>query len=246
MKRAIPALAAVTAISMLFLTSCVSVTFDSVNVVEGKGPIVAQSFEVSPYTAVELNGNFELRYSNEPSNRIQIELNENLASYLTVENINDTLQISFDESVHQTNGDPIVYISTPDLREIHANGGLQWDEHAKIENDESFLLNVAGACAVDLDVNVKQLDVMIAGAGLVELSGTADTAGFVVSGASSIEGLDLETVDASIEMDGAGTASISCSGKLDAQLSGLGSIEYRGDCTVNQDISSMGAITKID
>jgi hypothetical protein len=56
--------------------------------------------------------------------------------------------------------------------------------------------------------------------------------------------VDLESKEARIDVEGAGSAIVNVSGQLDAEVSGVGSVEYVGDPTVNQDVSEAGRVNK--
>ena len=66
-----------------------------------------------------------------------------------------------------------------------------------------------------------------------------------MSGAGNVSAGDLKAKDVDVTMSGAGNANVYASNKLDATISGAGSVTYAGDPpTVNKNVSGIGSIAK--
>jgi hypothetical protein len=67
------------------------------------------------------------------------------------------------------------------------------------------------------------------------------------SGASELNAENLETESTTLEISGAGDASVFVNSSLDINVSGAASVKYKGNPeTINQSSSGAGSIRKID
>ena len=76
-------------------------------------------------------------------------------------------------------------------------------------------------------------------------TGKADSQDIDISGSGSYEALDLESKEAEIDLGGSGKASVNVLDDLDVTISGSGSVQYRGNPTVIQDIRGSGEVRKL-
>jgi hypothetical protein len=63
-------------------------------------------------------------------------------------------------------------------------------------------------------------------------------------GSGDYQAEDLESKEVKINVMGSGSAIVNVSEKLDAEISGIGSVEYIGDPTVKQNLSGVGRVSK--
>ncbi len=86
-----------------------------------------------------------------------------------------------------------------------------------------------GAVSCDLShLSATSLAVTQNGTGLVELSGTAQNANILLAGAGAMEGRNLISRDATVEINGVGNLALSVTDLLTVSVSGVGSIDYYG------------------
>ena len=84
------------------------------------------------------------------------------------------------------------------------------------------------------DINVKKLSVNLSGAGSMTASGTADDLDVNISGFGDFKGADLHDKSANVNISGAGSATVWVDDKLDAEISGAGSVNYYGSAKGDQ------------
>lgn len=245
MKKRILAVLLMAAMA-LTLTGCVSVSIGGASgiTVNGNGKIISRSYNMDSFDSVEINGEFELIYRSGGVTGVELEMHENLFEYVELSVNNGRLLVNSTANI-LTNSDqtPKLYVTAPEFKALVIRG-LVTMYNADMIIGERFDIRVSGACDVNARLDVERLDVDISGAGTLTLQGTAEEAAFKLSGAGSIDALDLEAVEASVSVSGAGSCSISCSGRLDAQISGVGDITYRGEPQVVSNVSGMGSIKK--
>ena len=104
---------------------------------------------------------------------------------------------------------------------------------------------MSGAGKVDLKLDAGIVTLGLSGAAMVYLVGNAKALAVEMSGAGSLEADGLEVGDCDISISGVGSALVNVSGRLDANVSGLGKVEYTGSPTsVHGDVSGVGNVKK--
>ena len=106
-------------------------------------------------------------------------------------------------------------------------------------------LEVLGSATVHAeDIETHRLAVTISGAGNVRMGGKADQQEINISGSGIYQGENLESKEGKINVAGAGSAIVNVSKELDAEISGVGSVEYIGDPTIKQDVIGAGKVSE--
>jgi len=212
-------------------------------VVHGTGDRVSRDFAVGNFTGIDIAGGYVVVYKNSQTNAVTINMQENLFDYLEVSvSSGGVLRISSTRSFRTTSGNtPRIYVSAPYLSEIHIGGALTTENWDTIRTERLFI-HAAGAADATIDMEVEELELVLAGAGSFDLSGTADTANFALAGAGSINGGSLQTRVAIVSIAGASTATVAVSDVLNATISGVGTIYYIGDPQINRTVAGLGTI----
>ncbi|MBC7334088.1 MAG: DUF2807 domain-containing protein [Actinobacteria bacterium] len=98
-----------------------------------------------------------------------------------------------------------------------------------------------------MNIDVDRLEMIISGAGRTKLFGSADEQKITISGTGSYDAKDLESKNCKIIISVTGKAIVNVSESLDISMSGIGSINYIGNPSVTQSITSgSGTIRRID
>jgi hypothetical protein len=119
-------------------------------------------------------------------------------------------------------------------------------------------LSVKGSCA-ELESNVsgsgdltlalgttKEAEFQIAGSGSIEASGSADNVEIGISGSGKLDAIDFNTRVSRIRITGSGNVEIAASEEIDAQITGSGTVLYKGDpAKVNSHSTGSGKVRKL-
>lgn len=258
MKRLIVVL---TALAMtLSVSGCVTVGF-SENMrgresVQGKGNMTTVDFECGDFSELEIDLDFynntgdtaaKLYYAAEKSDKVTFEIQEDLVQYLIVTTDGGVLTIDSEKSFEITDESkaPKIYVSAPVLEGLRIDGAVRIEKADKITAD-SFKFAVKGVCKSKLDLEVKDLNVVISGVGDITLNGTADKAFIRMAGVGNLAAFGLQTREADVETSGVGNIEISCSDKLNAKASSVGVISYKGNPSTSIRENGIGRVTKVD
>lgn len=144
-------------------------------------------------------------------------------------------------------GDDLEFrITMSDIREIRIDGTGDIEGTTPIEADQ-LDIRISGTGDADFDLNVNTLETRISGTGDAELRGVARSHDISISGTGDVEAGDLETEQAEVRVSGTGDCTVYVTGTLDASVSGLGDVRYRGNPSeVNTSASGLGSIEPYD
>jgi hypothetical protein len=183
-----------------------------------------ESRNVSGFEEVELRGVGNLSIEQTGSESLTIEAEEDIIPKLTTRIVNNRLIIGPEANTTIQTTSPINYELT--VKNLSA-------------------LEVLGSANVDAeDIKAHRLTVNISGAGEVKAAGEADEQQINISGSGTYRAEDLESKEVKINVAGAGLAVVNVSEELDAEISGVGSVEYIGDPTVKQDVFGVGQVSR--
>jgi hypothetical protein len=184
--------------------------------------VTSESRKVSGFDGVKLQGVGNLSIQQAAKESLTIEAQKDILPKIKTDVENNRLIIGPDTSIHTT--EPINYKLT--VKDLSA-------------------LEVSGSGDVDAkSIGTGELAVDISGAGDVKISGRADTQKVDISGSGDYKAEDLQSKEVKIDVGGSGSATVNVSDKLDAIVSGSGSIEYVGDPAVEQEVSGAGRVSK--
>jgi hypothetical protein len=207
--------------------------------IKGNRDIVRQSHRVESFERLHISGVFKVFLVEGNSADVIVETDENIQDYVRVQVKNNALYLSMDPLFTYNPSRLEVFITTDRLNEIRMSGasGLQ-SRH--IISGENLHIDISGACDMNLKVNTPGLKTHVSGAGSVKISGEARDHEIRISGVASVNCLDLETSGTDVSISGAGSAKVNAADKLRASVSGVGSIQYKGN-PADKRISSSGA-----
>ena len=236
----------------LSLTSACQVTFPPRQRLTGKGKVASQSFPLSEegYSLIIADINLV------GSNFCALTIDEDLPSELTLAtegNIADAITITIDEDTKEIRIEGkskydyrtdnfIVQVGVP-LVAVKINGAVELESN--LPSVETFSLAINGAASGSLAFGqLDYLQVTINGACELILSGQCQEAELVVNGASSLDASQLATQDSEITVNGAGSCTIRVANTLNANVNGVGTIDYIGSPTVKKTIAGLGSISQ--
>jgi hypothetical protein len=183
--------------------------------------------------------------------------NDKLKVYVTIPNI-EGLSVSGSGNVI---GDNKINVSNLDLNvsgsgnlqiEIAATGDVEADVSGSGGIDlkgscKSFDSDVSGSGKVELSLNVRDLaDFNVSGSGKITADGSAQNVRTTISGSGKILAAGLETNRCEVRISGSGSVEVNVKSELDANISGSGSVGYKGNPNkVNSHSSGSGKVRKL-
>ena len=214
--------------------------------VKGDGNIKTEDRSVASFKNVEVSGAAKVYVSQGDQHSVKIEGDENLLQYIEVSQDGDKIVVRDKPGFNlDPTGDLKIYVTAPVYNNISASGACDIIGQTKISSQENLNLHVSGAGDIQMEVDAPQLAAEVSGSGNINLKGQTKDVDLELTGAGHAHCYDLLAENAKIEITGAGSAEIYASVKLDATVSGAGSVNYKGNASsVSQHVSGAGSVTK--
>jgi len=214
--------------------------------VKGNGNVIKQDRTVTSFNAIDVSGAFDIYLNQGSTEAVTVEADENLLPLIRTRVVDGVLVID-------TKDKPIghatamkVYITFKDLSKIEISGAVDIETQSKLTLNDLFI-NTSGASDGKMEMAVQKLKIESSGASKIRLTGMAVDVQMDLSGASDIFAFDFPAETYSLDISGAGKAEINVTKKLEADISGAGTIRYKGSpTTVDQQVSGAGSIRKVE
>jgi hypothetical protein len=225
-------------LATVMFSSCIDLVSE-----RGNGVRVKETFTVDDFDRIEVGGAFIVKLSQENSNEIVVETDENLFDYLRVGVKGNTLEIDSERRLDSRDG-IIIAIPVKEISRLSCSGASEVSTTQPLQSGK-LDIDLSGAGKLDLQIDAEEISLNVSGATLVYLEGAAQRLNVDMSGAGSLEAAELEVEDCFAQLSGLGKILVNVSGTLDADVSGLGVVEYVGEPeSVKGDVSGVGNISK--
>jgi hypothetical protein len=237
------------AILILLISSlaCQAVTGLAPRSVRGSGNVVTEDRNVSGFTGIDLAsiGNAVIEIGQDEGLSIQAE--DNLMQYIQTEVRGNTLEIRNQNNLNFQPREQIIYtITVANLEELTISGLGSVD--APDLQADNFQINISGGGDVEISsLEASTLDVDISGLGnLFIRSGQVNQQDVHISGSGDFRALDMQSQRARVQISGLGSSSLWVTTDLEVNISGGGSVRYKGNPTVQEELSGLGRVEKIE
>jgi hypothetical protein len=234
---------------LLLIPSLAILAFSSCdfNRVKGDGHVVSKSFNQTGFKNVDASSSMDVILKQGTDYSVKIDAEENILQLIDVRKEGDKLIVGFKDNISASPTKDIkVYITAPEFHELEGSGACTFSNNGVLASNE-LKLDLSGACNTHLNVDVKKLDIEASGASEIEVRGKAVYFAIDGSGSTSISAYQLMTDHADIGLSGAGDAQVSVAQSLKVDLSGAGSVKYKGNpSTINKEISGAGSVSKVN
>jgi hypothetical protein len=216
--------------------------------IHGDGNIRTEDRPVSNFKNVEVSGSAKVMVSQNDRSSVKVEGDENLLPYIEVIQQGDKVIVRERPGYHLIpSGDLRIYVSTPIFNNIDASGACDIIGQNKITNPEALEMQVNGAGEIRMEVDAPRLQARVTGSGSIYLKGQTKDVALDLTGAGHAHCYDLLAENTKVDISGAGSAEVYASVKLDASVSGAGTVTYKGNATdVSQNVGGAGSVHKAD
>ena len=230
-------------LSTLLFTTVILLVSCSVIGERGNGNVVRQERKVSEFNAIEVSGAYDVYLSLGSAQLVIVEADENLQPLIITEVHGSKLTIENKKPIRDSKSLK-VFITVTDLKKVELSGAVDLHSENKLTLTE-LTVEISGATDANLDIAVQKLDVSSSGGSKLKFSGMANKVDMDVSGAVDIHAYDLLAEIVSLSISGAGDAEINVTKELYADISGAGTVRYKGNpVKVDSNVSGAGSIKK--
>lgn len=226
---------------LLAITSSCTFAGDGI---KGNGNVVKQERDISSFSGLDVGGAFKVFLTQGEKESLVVEADENLLDIIETEVRGNTLKISTSKDINNSKALNI-YLTFKDLSEMDISGACQVSGENKFKLG-NLDVDCSGASDVTMKLAAEGLTLDCSGASQMDLYGSAESIEMDISGASHLDASDLEAKTCKAEVSGASHGKVFVTGELSAEVSGAGSLKYKGDAVIrNHDVSGAGSLKKI-
>lgn len=214
------------------------------NRVEGNGVIQTKEKSLNRYDELEVSGAFKVKIVPSDNYRVVIEADENLQSYIRVDQDGDRVRIKMKNNINVRTSKPIrVTVFAGNLRRIELAGSCDLKSDGLIEHPERIELTIAGSGDANIEVKTPVTKVSIGGSGKVIINGKTRDLDLSIAGSGDFEGADLLSETSEVSIAGSGSAKVYASVELKVSIAGSGDVYYGGNPpSVKKSIAGVGNV----
>jgi len=221
----------------------VAVVFLTISVINAQ---VKKVIKVKDFTEFKLEGSSTVYLIPSDTNGLVLEMKKDeVACYLDIDNDHGKLIINTtdkNKNLSNTFSKLTIYVYYKDLKIVTLEGKGKIVTKDTLRAD-IFEANLSGTGNFHLIINCNYFKADMDGTGTFKVCGKAKEAKVEVSGVGGYKGYELITQTTSIDVEGVGKSEVYATDLLDAELSGVGSIRYKGDPkTKDFEVDGVGSI----
>jgi hypothetical protein len=232
---------------LILLLLVVLLTFNacSAMVTKGSGDLITETRQVSNFDRIDLSGVGEVIVTQDGSESLSIETDDNIMKYVEAVVEDGTLKLGFKDRVNFISPSRLVfYVSVDDLNGVAVSGS--GDIESDMLKTDHLDVAVSGSGDVQVaDISTDEVNTDISGSGEVYLSGDATTQDLTISGSGKYQAGDLCSESVTVNISGSGSATVCATENLDSDISGSGSVNYYGQPMINSTGSGSGTLNSL-
>jgi hypothetical protein len=230
---------------LLLPMAILAATACNTRIVRGSGDLITETRQVSGFNRIDLSGSGEVIVTQNGSESLSIETDDNVMEHVRAEVVGRTLQIGFKEGVNLITPSRLVFsVDVDDLTglAISGSGDVEVD---MLEADRLEAI-VSGSGEIQIgDLRVGEVNAEISGSGEIGLAGDAASQEVTISGSGKYLAGDLCSARVKVSVSGSGDATVCATETLDSNISGSGSVDYYGRPSINSSDSGSGRLNSL-
>jgi hypothetical protein len=228
---------------LLFLSSIILLSAcGSGDCIRGDGEVERRTLEVAPFDAIVVEGPIDVRLRRSSVQNVDIEVQPNIGELLETQ-VRDGVWHIRTAQCFRTRRDFIVHVTVPEIRSIAIKGSGDVTSEDQFDVQE-LDLSIAGSGDMSVIVNAMTVNASITGSGDMEIMGMCQEFTSTINGSGDIKAGDLQCARANADIVGSGDINLHVTDALEANVTGSGSIRYKGSPPrVNRNVTGSGDIT---
>ncbi|MBS7563513.1 DUF2807 domain-containing protein [Mucilaginibacter sp. Bleaf8] len=216
--------------------------------VDGHGPIQTESRNEKNFTAIDYRLSGKAIITTGADYSITIEAQRNVLEAIETSVNNGKLNIKPESGKRIGEEDITVHITMPSVAGLYTGGIGSMEVHNDgFTTNGTLNLGVSGAGSISIDnATANRVEAEISGSGDIKLlGGKSNSQKFSISGAGNMEAANHISKTSEIKISGSGEAKVNVLDYLKANLSGSGTIYYRGTPQIESHTSGAGKVVKL-
>ncbi len=198
----------------------------------GEGHLVEETRILPTFSKLETKGAFNVTLIPHDTYQVVIQAQANVMNAIESRVSGGELVLDLDECFR--NYAPIhVTVYAPTFEAVKIKGSSDLDATAPLITP-AFSLQIEGSGDAVLALETDQVAVFISGSGDVELSGSAVLQDLDIAGSGKVHAYELWTSKTAVRISGSGDCRVYAQDELSVQISGSGTVYYKGYPTLTE------------
>ena len=228
--------------------------------IKGDGIMVTSEKSIAPFENMEISGDALVYFHPDREYRAVVTVDSNLEDYVEVFTKNKTLHIGSKKRGSYLFTQFIVDVYCPGLAGVSISGSARFEGKntitvprfrsqisgtGKIEGNfecDDFSTAISGSGEIAGYIACSRFRADISGSGKIAVNGNSNDTNITVSGSGVFTGNEFKTNNANIRISGSGNMHIWVVENLKANVSGFGTIKYRGNPKIDFKGSGSGRL----
>lgn len=212
--------------------------------IDGNGVIEKTERSVDEFNSIYLDGVFDVVIEQRSDHSVVVETDENLQRIVQVETINNRLYVDLKDHVNFDATRMTIHISTPELNKIDSDGVVDIETKGSISVDELKIYK-DGVGKLNASIYADKIDVSFNGVGNIYLKGETIDLLIDSDGVGKVDAYDLYSQFADVRNSGVGDSKVNVSESLSVNISGVGSVYYKGNPeNISSKVDGVGKLKK--
>jgi len=201
-----------------------------------------RTYQVQPFTKIYLEGAYKVILEQGSQPGLRIKTDEDNFRYIEVHSDAQSLNLKVTKK-HFNFDELILYITFKDLEKLVIEGGINLETKGYIDFKD-FYLHVEGGASIEMNMKANHFKLIGQGGVKFELDGIVNELDASIAGAGYLNAVDLKTKKTNVKIEGFGAGNVYATDVLNASISGVGKIRYKGDPQVYKKIEGIGIVSK--
>lgn len=207
----------------------------------GSGNLSTEARSLAIFNAIEMSTAGTVYISYGDTQKVSVTTDDNIMAYIITSVQNGKLFIATQPHTQLNNFHLLVEITMTDLEElVSSSAGSILGKNQFIADEVSLTLSSAGD--IRLALTAARLNSRLLSAGDLYLSGSVREHSALVASAGDLHAFGLVTDTTKITLSSAGNAKVTVTQLLDASITSIGSLYYKGNPVIYQRISGPGRL----
>lgn len=228
---------------LLLLVTTTSCFMDVLGGIKGNGEVVSEDRTISSnFSEIIVQQGIQVYLTQGNSTSLKVEADENILDILRTEVKNNQLKIYFDKNVYKASSKN-VYVTANNITKIETSSGAAVKTENTIDT-KSLNLDSSSGSYIKIYVNADNISSSSSSGAGIHIYGKSKQFSASASSGSSIDADKLETINTTAQASSGANINVNVTGKLTANASSGGDIDYEGSPTqINKNTSSGGSIS---
>jgi hypothetical protein len=209
--------------------------------------IITEKRTIGPFSGIKFTGIGHVFLTQGETTSLEVKAPAAMLQKVKTEIEDDLLVIGFKFAVFrwlQSIGDIgkiEFHVSSPVIDTVISNGAGKITTTGTVKAKD-MTIKSTGAGYTEISIEASTLLAKVTGAGSVVITGKTTAQDITITGAGKYESFNLASETAKVHSTGSGQAFINVTKKLDAAITGVGTVKYKGEPAIESRVTGLGRL----